>query len=131
MFISWQVFFADYEDTAKSTVAGKVGYAPPPWSEEQHNYIGGWRLGIASASAHLTEAYQFLQWIGTDEGQQAMLENGSPTAYRSNALADPEWIAKYPVLSAMAELKPQPRAARRTMSRWSRRSTTVLALLRR
>jgi hypothetical protein len=37
-----------------------------------------------------------------------MLENGSPTAYRSNALADSEWIAKYPVLSAMAELKPQP-----------------------
>ena len=108
MFISWQVFFADYEDTAKSTVAGKVGYAPPPWSEEQHNYIGGWRLGIASASAHPTEAYQFLQWIGTDEGQKAMLENGSPTAYRSNALADSEWIAKYPVLSAMAELKPQP-----------------------
>jgi ABC-type glycerol-3-phosphate transport system substrate-binding protein len=65
-------------------------------------------LGIAAASAHPTEAYEFLQWIGTDEGQQAMLENGSPTAYRTKALADPAWIGKYPVLAAMSQLKPQP-----------------------
>jgi ABC-type glycerol-3-phosphate transport system substrate-binding protein len=49
MFLSWQAYFFDFEDPAKSTIAGKVGYAAPPIQTKQHNYVGGWQMSAASS----------------------------------------------------------------------------------
>jgi len=108
MFITWQVFFFEAEDPEKSAVAGKLGYAPYPIATSQHNYVGGWQLGIPANSMYPEEAYKFLAWVASAEGQELMLENGSPTAYRKEALSDPDWIEKYPVMGAMGELNPIP-----------------------
>ncbi|TRZ88042.1 MAG: sugar ABC transporter substrate-binding protein [Streptomycetaceae bacterium] len=63
-YVDASVFGPSFEDTAKSTIAGKVGYAPLPTGA-----VGGgtglwsWGLGIASASKHKEAAWLFTQWF--------------------------------------------------------------------
>lgn len=100
MYIDWQVTFGGFENAEESAVAGKVGYAPAPYATSPHVYAGGWQMGINAKSEHPKEAYQFLAWIGSDEGQKAMLEAGSPTAYRMVAFNDQAILDANPVVAA-------------------------------
>jgi multiple sugar transport system substrate-binding protein len=108
MFITWQVLLFESEVPDKSTVAGKLGYSPPPIFTERNNYVGGWQLAIPKNTKYPEEAYKFMAWVVSEEGQELMLEAGSPTAYRKKALSDPKWIKEHPVMGAMGELNPIP-----------------------
>ena len=63
-YVDASVFGPGFEDKAKSTIAGKVGYTPLPTGA-----VGGgtglwsWGLGIASASKHKEAAWLFTQWF--------------------------------------------------------------------
>lgn len=104
MFMSWQVYFFEFDDPTKSQVAGKVAYAALPIQEEQNFYVGGWQMGINHSSQHPEEAYKFLAWIGSDEGQEAMLGAGSVTPYKEFVFKSDKWLEQYPVVAATGEL---------------------------
>ncbi len=57
-------------------------------------------MGINAKSEHPECAYQWLAWIGSDEGQKAMLEAGSPTAYRLSAFEDQATLDANPIVAA-------------------------------
>lgn len=63
-YLDASVFGPSFEDKAKSTIAGKVGYAPLPVGA-----VGGgtgswsWGLAVASASKHKEAAWLFTQWF--------------------------------------------------------------------
>ena len=103
MFLSWNVMFSEFDDPQKSKVAGKVGYAAVPFEETQNTYAGGWHMGINVNSKHPKEAYRFLAWIASDEGQLAMIENGAMTPYKRFIFESEEWTSKYPIFVATAE----------------------------
>jgi ABC-type glycerol-3-phosphate transport system substrate-binding protein len=103
MYVDWQVSFGGFSNPDDSAVVGKVGYAPAPIVDQANVYAGGWQMGINAASEHAEEAYKFLSWIGSDEGQMAMIEAGSPTAYRQVAFEDQAILDANPIVAATAE----------------------------
>ena len=104
MFMSWQVYFFEFDDSTKSQIAGKVGYSALPIKDEQNFYVGGWQMGISHSSENPEEAYKFLAWIGSNEGQEAMLEAGSVTPYKEFVFTSAEWLDQYPVVAATGGL---------------------------
>jgi len=105
-FITWSVLMFEFDKAdVAPLIVGKSGYAPPPYSEEPHFIPGGWHMGVNKASKNPKEAYRFISYIISAEGQQAMLNHGAVTAYRKEFLEDPKWIAKYPVMEAVPKLK--------------------------
>jgi ABC-type glycerol-3-phosphate transport system substrate-binding protein len=103
MFMSWNVMFSEFDDPEKSEVAGKVGYTAVPFDEAQNIYAGGWHMGINANSKHPEEAYKFLAWVASDEGQLAMIENGAMTPYKQFIFDSEEWTSQYPIFTATAE----------------------------
>lgn len=57
-------FAANYEDPAKSKVAGKVGYALVPAGPGGKSYAGlwTWALGINKATKNKEAAWLFVEW---------------------------------------------------------------------
>lgn len=103
--ISWQVLMYEFLDPSKSEVAGKVAFALPPITKERHSHVGGWRVGINKYSEHPEEAYKFIAWIASKEGEKRMVEAGSLTPARTEALRNPEWIKKFPAMKVMSQLE--------------------------
>jgi len=103
MFLTWNVIMAEFENPETSKVAGKVGYTAIPFDEEKNIIAGGWHMGINSQSNNAEEAYKFLAWIGSDEGQLAMIEKGAMTPYKQFIFDSEEWTNKYPIMAATAE----------------------------
>jgi sorbitol/mannitol transport system substrate-binding protein len=106
MFINWYMTFSDVENPDTSKVVGKVKYALPPRNTlegKRHDYLGGFQLAIAANARQPDEAYKFMAFITSDEGQAAMLENGAPGAYRSFVYDDAKWLARYPFLAPVKQ----------------------------
>lgn len=63
-------------DTSYPDLAGKWAVAPLPAGPAGNNdtFIGGKALSIFSYSPNVDEAWQFLQWLQTDEAQKAIVE---------------------------------------------------------
>lgn len=102
MFINWYMTFSDVENPETSKVVGKVKYALPPRSTldgKRQDYLGGFQLAISANAREPDEAYKFMAFVTSDEGQAAMLENGAPGAYRSFVYDDAKWLARYPFLA--------------------------------
>lgn len=64
MYPDCDFFAANYEDPAKSKVAGKVGYALLPAGPGGSTYSGlwTWALGMSSATKNKGAAWLFIQW---------------------------------------------------------------------
>lgn len=106
MFINWYMTFSDVENPATSKVAGKVKYALPPRSSldgPRHDYLGGFQATISAKAKQPLEAYEFIAFLTSDEGQNIMLENGAPGAYRTFVYDDQKWLARYPFLAPVKE----------------------------
>jgi sorbitol/mannitol transport system substrate-binding protein len=106
MFLNWYMIFSDVENPETSKVAGKVAYALPPRSPgsgSKHEYLGGFQIAINSKAKHPKEAYDFIAFLSTDEGQELMLENGAPGAYKAFVYNDPKWLKRYPFLAPVKE----------------------------
>ncbi len=68
MFTDASVFYANVEAADKSTVAGKVGYAPFPAGPKANDYwLSGWGLSMASSSKNKGPAWYFIQWATSPE----------------------------------------------------------------
>ena len=96
MYLDMSVFMSQFEDKAKSLVAGKVGYAPMPAGPAGSKPTGGaWAVSMSSASKNKDAAFLFLAWItGPETSVKLALEGG--IAARASALGDPALAAKYP-----------------------------------
>lgn len=106
MFMNWYMIFSDVENPESSKVAGKVTYALPPRSPgsgAKYEYLGGFQIGVNSKAQHPKEAYQLIAFLTSDEGQELMLENGAPGAYKNYVYKDPKWLERYPFLQPVAD----------------------------
>jgi multiple sugar transport system substrate-binding protein len=91
------------EDPANSSVAGKVGYAPLPFSKNPFGTLALWSWCVTADSKHPKEAFQLAAWLTSAETEKAMtLKNGQISAVTS-LFSDPELTAKMPWLPALSQ----------------------------
>jgi ABC-type glycerol-3-phosphate transport system substrate-binding protein len=106
MFLNWYMVFSDVENPESSEVAGKVAYALPPRTPgdgPKHDYLGGFQIAINSQSKNPKAAHRFIAFLSSDEGQELMLENGAPGAYKAAVYQDEKWLKRYPFLAPVNE----------------------------
>jgi sorbitol/mannitol transport system substrate-binding protein len=108
MFLNWYMIFSDVENPETSKIAGNVKYALPPRTPgdgPKHEYLGGFQIAISAKAEHPQEAYDFIAFLSSDEGQEIMLENGAPGAYKASVYDNPKWLQRYPFLAPVREAK--------------------------
>lgn len=106
------VFKPNYEDSSKSEVAGKVGYAPiPAGPAGSIPHVSNWALSIYENSENKEAAWLFIQWATSKTVAIESLLAGIPSARSSawdssefkNNDSTPEWteasIKSYEVAS--------------------------------
>lgn len=106
MNVDWYAFFSDIENPATSKVIGKVAYALPPRETlegQRRDYLGGFQITISAKAQEPDLAYQFISFVTSDEGQEVMLENGAPGAYRKAVYDNPKWLKRYPFLAPIKD----------------------------
>lgn len=96
MYLDVSVFMSQLEDPTKSTVSGKIGYAPMPSGPAGSYPNGGsWAVGINSASKNKEAAFLFLSWITSKEMQLKIAGDAGLTS-RQSVLNDPILAEKFP-----------------------------------
>ena len=80
----------------KSTIAGKVGYAPSPGGRPQ--LAGGFALSVSSSSNNKDAAYLFIQWLNSEEIslQRVQLPYALRDPFRANHFTSEEYKALWP-----------------------------------
>ncbi|MDF2884753.1 MAG: ABC-type sugar transport system, periplasmic component, partial [Clostridiaceae bacterium] len=98
-----------------SAVKDKVGIAPMPMGPdgtEAGATLGGWNLGINKNSKHPEEAWKFIQFVTSDEGQKINAIEGSYMSTRESLYSDKDVLAKFPqykdLLPILKVAKPRP-----------------------
>lgn len=98
-----------------SAVKGKVGIAPMPVGPdgtEPGATLGGWNLGINKNSKHPEEAWKFIQFATSAEGQKINAVEGSYMSTRNSIYSDKDVLAKFPqyrdLLPILKLAKPRP-----------------------
>lgn len=83
-------FATPLEDTARSRVAGKVGYGVMPRGPKAHHAgLFGDGMGISRSSTKKQAAWLYLQFMCNKGNQLAMLKAGAGSPGRSSALGNP------------------------------------------
>lgn len=96
MYLDVSVFMSQLEDPTKSTVSGKIGYAPMPAGPAGSYPNGGsWAVSINSASQNKEAAFLFLNWITGKEMQLRIAEDAGLTS-RQSVLDSPVLAEKFP-----------------------------------
>jgi multiple sugar transport system substrate-binding protein len=96
MYLDVSVFMSQLEDPAKSTVSGKIGYAPMPSGPAGSFPNGGsWAVGINSASKNKEAAFLFLAWV-TSKEMQLKIAGDSGLTSRQSVLEAPVLAEKFP-----------------------------------
>ncbi len=89
MLVSFASFIADVNNSAKSKITGKIGYANIPGF---HSVLGSWGLAIPSNSADPAAALEFIRWTSDPEMSSyfAILDGQSPlkNVYTNDELAN-------------------------------------------
>lgn len=89
MLVSFASFIADVNNTAKSKITGKIGYANIPGL---HSVLGSWGLAVPSGSADPAAAFEFIRWTCDPEMSSyfAILDGQSPlkNVYTNDELAN-------------------------------------------
>jgi multiple sugar transport system substrate-binding protein len=68
---NWPYQWFDANDKSKSKVAGKVGVAPlPAGNDGSASALGGWQAGINKYSKHKKEAWEFLKFMTSKQGEK-------------------------------------------------------------
>ena len=95
MTVAGNASYATLEDAATSKVAGKVGYAPPPFANGGKDPLWEWGWSINAGSKNKKAAWLFLQWAtSVPLMQQISPKFGVPA--RSSIYADPTYLAAMP-----------------------------------
>ncbi|MCK9858646.1 sugar ABC transporter substrate-binding protein [Paenibacillus sp. ATY16] len=95
------------EDQANSSVAGKIGYAPLPYSKQPFGTLSVWNWCVAADSKHPKEAYELAAWLTSKETEKAMSLKDGQMPGRQSLFSDPELSAKYPFFPAVGEAMKQ------------------------
>jgi multiple sugar transport system substrate-binding protein len=96
MYLDVSVFMSQLEDPTKSTVSGKIGYAPMPSGPAGAFPNGGsWAVGINSASKNKEAAFLFLAWV-TGKEMQLKIASDSGLTSRQSVLDAPILAEKFP-----------------------------------
>lgn len=102
MFMDSIAFAAGFEDPAKSTVAGKVGYAMHPMGVRRGSQTGGFGIGIPSNAQHKEAAFLLMQWLTSKQQDLAIaMAGGNPS--RFSTYQDAGLNAKFPYSATFGE----------------------------
>ncbi len=107
MAIQWASGAKPMEDPARSTVAGKLGYAPVPAGVRRTPVRGVWTVAIAKNSANPDAAWEFARWLASREFGLAAVRYPSSTSAihspRVSVLRDPATRRILPYADALLE----------------------------
>lgn len=102
MFMDSIAFAPGFEDPAKSSVAGNVGYALHPEGVRRGSQTGGFGIALPKNGANQEAAFLLMQWLTSKEGDKMVaMAGGNPS--RFSTYADPEVQAKFPFAKAFGE----------------------------
>jgi multiple sugar transport system substrate-binding protein len=93
MFADASVFKVNVEDTTKSQVVGKIGYAlmpKGPVTQDPASYV--WGLSIPASSQHKEAAWYLIQWATSRAVNLQLLQKGVPVA-RQAPWTDPAYTS--------------------------------------
>lgn len=89
MLVSFASFIADVNNSAKSKITGKIGYANIPGN---HSVLGSWGLAIPATNRSPQTAFEFIRWICDPDMSSyfAILDGQSPlkNVYTNDELAN-------------------------------------------
>jgi multiple sugar transport system substrate-binding protein len=101
--ISTSGLFTALEDPTQSKVAGKLGYAPLPYSKQASGLIEAWGWGVPTDSKHKQAAYQLAEWL-TAKAQLTTASVNDPSfiSFRTSVSNDKALVKKAPWLPAVS-----------------------------
>jgi multiple sugar transport system substrate-binding protein len=84
------------EDPKKSTIVGKIGYAPPPKGPcGRYGAIAGWAMGLPVEGRHKDAAWAFIAYMTSREMAPVYAAKGGVIS-RISSLDDPKYVASNP-----------------------------------
>ena len=84
------------EDPKKSTIVGKIGYAPPPKGPcGRYGAMAGWAMGIPVEARHKNAAWAFIAYMTSKELAPTYAAKGGVIS-RMSSLDDPKYVAHNP-----------------------------------
>jgi multiple sugar transport system substrate-binding protein len=102
MFLDTIAYAADFQNPAKSTVVGNVGYAMHPMGVRRGSQTGGFGLAIPRNAENPEAAFLLMQWLTSKQGDLAVaMAGGNPS--RFSTYQNAELQAKYPWSAAFGE----------------------------
>ncbi|MGY6548960.1 MAG: extracellular solute-binding protein [Roseinatronobacter sp.] len=102
MFLDTIAYAADFQNPARSTVVGNVGYAMHPMGVRRGSQTGGFGLAIPSNAENPEAAFLLMQWLTSKKGDLAVaMAGGNPSRY--STYMDPGLNAKFPWSATFGE----------------------------
>ncbi|QWU17581.1 multiple sugar transport system substrate-binding protein [Paenibacillus sophorae] len=87
----WPALYAQANDPKVSKIVGKVGIAPLPAGDARSAAaLGGWLGAISKYSKHPKEAWEFLKFLISEEGEKIVAINNTQTPTYLKLFDDPE-----------------------------------------
>jgi ABC-type glycerol-3-phosphate transport system substrate-binding protein len=91
------------EDKANSSVAGKIGYAPLPYSQQVYGTMATWNWCVSANSAHPKAAFELAAWLTSqDTEKKQTIHNGQISAITS-LFTDATLVSQDPWLPAVGK----------------------------
>lgn len=111
MTVMFSAYWSRIENPERSTVVGRVGYAPAPRDPSvDEAYTGrGWALFIPEASEKKDAAWEFIRFITNRQSQLFMAIEHGNAATRLSVVEHPEFQASVPIAPALAKAMPHAR----------------------
>lgn len=102
MSIMTDAYWAPLQDAARSSVVGRIGYAPAPRDPavERPYFARGWALFLNRRSRNKDAAWEFIKWITAPEQQLWMAVNHGNPISRIALAEHPDYRARVPVAAA-------------------------------
>lgn len=91
------------EDPANSKVAGKIGYAPLPYSKQTYGTLAVWNWSVTADSKHPKEAFQLAAWLTSKATEKKMTQKDGQISAVVSLFSDPDLTAKMPWLPALGQ----------------------------
>ncbi len=102
MLITWSDVIVGIED---GPFKGKFGYTVSPTEKYEQQMVGGWSIFANAASKKTEDAYKFFAWMTEGKAYELFREGGESSLCLKSDLANPEIVAKVPMLQAFEDFK--------------------------
>ena len=102
MFLDTTVVAGQINNPDKSSVVGKVGWAPHPMGVRRGSQTGGFGIGIPKNAEKKEAAVLLMQWLTSKHGDKLVaMEGGNPSRFSTHA--DNDVNAKFPHMAIFGE----------------------------